>query len=81
MVHQNCTIGWNHDGNPIIGNNVKVYAGAVIAGPITIGDNVTIGANCVVLTDVPANSICYGNPCIIKLKEHRKSHQPPNKYL
>ena len=68
MVHQNCTIGWNHGGCPIIGNNVKIYAGAVIAGPIMIGDNVTIGANCVVLQDIPNNSLCYGNPVIIKPK-------------
>lgn len=69
MVHQNCTIGWNHGGSPVIGDNVKIFTGAVVVGPITIGNNVTIGANCVVLTDVPDNSVCYGNPCVIKKKK------------
>lgn len=70
MVHQNCTIGWNHGGCPTIGNNVKVYTGAVIVGNITVGDNSIIGANCVVLNDIPANSICFGNPCIIKQRKN-----------
>lgn len=68
MIHHNCTIGWNHDGCPVIGDNVKIYPGAVVAGPISIGNNVTIGANCVVLEDVPDNSLCYGNPCVIRTK-------------
>lgn len=33
-----------------------------------IGNNVTVGANCVVLQDVPDNCVCYGNPCVIKKK-------------
>lgn len=68
LVHQNCTIGNNHDGIPIIGDNVEIYPGAVVAGAIRIGNNVKIGANCVVLKDVPDNSICYGNPCKIVSK-------------
>lgn len=65
MFHQNCTIGYNHGGKPTIGDNVSVYAGAVVAGDITIGNNVKIGANCVVLKDVPDNTLCYGNPCVM----------------
>lgn len=65
MFHQNCTIGYNHGGKPTIGDNVSVYARAVVAGDITIGNNVKIGANCVVLKDVPDNSVCYGNPATI----------------
>ena len=26
-VHQNVTVGWNHDGKPIIGDNVRIFAG------------------------------------------------------
>ena len=51
---------------PMIGNNVDVGAGAKLLGPITIGDNVIIGANAVVLCDVPANSIAVGVPATIK---------------
>lgn len=68
IAHQNVTVGYNHKGCPVIGDNVRLWPGAVVAGPITIGNNVTIGANCVVLTDVPDNSVCYGNPCVIKEK-------------
>ena len=66
-IHQNCTIGWNHGGKPVIGDNVKMYPGSVIAGPIKVGNDVTIGANCVVVIDVPDNSVCVGNPCKIKI--------------
>ncbi len=51
---------------PVLGNNVDVGAGAKLLGPITIGDNVIIGANAVVLCDVPSNSIAVGVPATIK---------------
>ncbi|MCO4573779.1 serine acetyltransferase [Streptococcus infantarius subsp. infantarius] len=50
---------------PTIGNNVQIYANAVVVGGIAIGDNVRIGANCVVTKDIPANHTVYGNPCKI----------------
>jgi len=51
---------------PVIGNNVDIGSGAKLLGPIAIGDNVIIGANAVVLCDVPANSIAVGVPATIK---------------
>jgi serine O-acetyltransferase len=51
---------------PTIGNNVDIGAGAKLLGPITIGDNSIIGANAVVVQDVPENSIAIGVPAIIK---------------
>jgi serine O-acetyltransferase len=51
---------------PIIGNNVDVGSGAKLLGPIRIGDNTIIGANAVVLCDVPANSIAVGVPAIVR---------------
>jgi serine O-acetyltransferase len=54
---------------PIIGNNVDIGAGAKLLGPIRIGDNVLIGANAVVLQDVPSNSIAVGVPAIVKLQD------------
>jgi serine O-acetyltransferase len=51
---------------PVIGNNVDIGAGAKILGRITIGDNSMIGANAVVLDDVPDNSIAIGVPAIVK---------------
>ncbi len=52
-------------GAPLIGNRVDIGTGAKILGTITIGDDVAIGANAVVLKDVPANSIAVGVPAKI----------------
>jgi serine O-acetyltransferase len=51
---------------PVIGNDVDIGAGAKILGPIKIGSHVIIGANAVVITDVPDNSIAVGVPATIK---------------
>lgn len=59
LLRQGVTIG--ADGRnlaaPQLGNRVKIGAGAVIAGPIIVGDDVTIGPNAVVMTNVPHGSI------------------------
>jgi len=47
---------------------VDIGAGAKILGDIAIGDDVAIGANAVVLKDVPANSIAVGIPATIKTR-------------
>ncbi|WP_285959077.1 serine O-acetyltransferase [Thomasclavelia spiroformis] len=56
IFHQ-VTIGEGKDGAPCIGNNCYIGAGAKIIGKIKIGNNVKIGANCVVIEDIPDNSI------------------------
>lgn len=48
--------------HPTLGNHVVVGAGAKILGGITIGDNVKVGANSVVLKNVAANSTVIGVP-------------------
>ncbi|WP_347986259.1 serine O-acetyltransferase EpsC [Methylomonas sp. AM2-LC] len=50
---------------PVIGNHVLIGAGAKIIGNITVGDYAKIGANAVVLQDVPANSLAVGVPAKI----------------
>jgi len=52
-------------GMPEIGKSVLIGSGAKIVGPITIGDNARIGANAVVLRDVPASGTAVGNPARI----------------
>ena len=52
---------------PILGDNVTVYTGAKLIGPLTIGSNAIIGANSVVLKDVPSNAIAVGIPAKIIL--------------
>ena len=48
--------------HPTLGDNIVVGTGAKLLGPITIGDNVRIGANSVVVMDVPPNSVVIGVP-------------------
>ena len=50
---------------PQIGNYVYIATGAKVLGDITIGDNVVIGANSVVVKDVPSNCIVAGIPAKI----------------
>ena len=73
VIGKNCTIGqgvtiggksgWYEV--PMIGDNVRIHAGARIIGPVRIGDNVEIGANCVVVKDVPSNCVVAGIPARI----------------
>jgi serine O-acetyltransferase len=54
---------WGFDTRgPILGDRVFVGTGARILGPITIGDGVRIGANAVVIDDVPAGATVVGVP-------------------
>lgn len=65
-LSQSITIGVSGDGEnrgvPTIGNNVYIAPGARVFGKIHIGDNVKIGANAVVYTDIPDNSIVVLSP-------------------
>ena len=49
-------------GYPVIGDNVYIGPGAKIVGNVNIGNNVAIGANCVVTKDVPKNGVVVGVP-------------------
>jgi len=58
--------------HPTIGSHVVVGAGAKVLGPITVGDFVKIGANSVVLQDVPDHSTVVGIPGrIVRIKDER----------
>ncbi len=86
-IGQNCEIrqGVTFGGNlgkvryktsqPIVGNNVLVGAGAKILGPVIIGDNCIIGANCVVTRDIPENSVVVGIPGKV-IREIRENENP-----
>jgi serine O-acetyltransferase len=58
---------------PDIGNNVDVGSGAKLLGPIRIGNNVLIGANAVVICDVPDNSFAVGVPAIARPRADTRS--------
>lgn len=73
VIRQNVTIGVRDMNDlkavPTLGNGVNVGAGAVIVGPIHIGDGAWIGANAVVLKDVPAGAMAVGIPAKVITKK------------
>ncbi len=58
--------------HPTIGNNVVVGGGAKVLGNIIVGDNSYIGANAVVVKDVPPNSTIVGVPGRITKQDGQK---------
>jgi serine O-acetyltransferase len=78
VIRNGVTIGLKRrddPGSPVIGNRVDIGAGAKILGKIRIGDDVLIGANAVVISDVPANSIAVGIPARIVPRKRSVSNQ------
>lgn len=68
ILRQGCTLGNKsldrpHDA-PKLGKRVNVGAGAKILGAVTVGDDAVIGANSVVLKDVPPGMIAVGLPAM-----------------
>lgn len=71
VLRQGVTIGLRRTGvrgAPVIGHRVDIGAGAKLLGPIQIGDGAVIGANAVVLCDVPAGALAVGVPAVIKVR-------------
>jgi len=65
-IGQLVTIGFNNGvGPPTIGNNVTIHVGATIVGKVRIGDNSIVGANSLVLCDVPPGVTVLGVPAKI----------------
>ena len=78
VINENCVIGRNcnisqgvtlgqknrgaYKGYPTVGDNVYIGPGAKIIGAVKVGNNVAIGANCVVTKDIPDNSVVVGIP-------------------
>jgi serine O-acetyltransferase len=73
LEHQ-VTIGAERGQSPTLGDHVFVGAGAKIVGPIAIGSHSRIGANAVVLADVPAGATAVGVPA--KVVRRRGEHSP-----
>jgi serine O-acetyltransferase len=58
--------------HPTVGDRVTIGAGARVLGPVLIGDDVQVGANSVVVKDVPAGAIATGIPATIRFPEGRE---------
>jgi len=71
-IGKNCTLSHgvtlgqknrgNYKGCPVLANNIYIGPGAKIIGSVKIGNNVAIGANCVVTEDISDNSVVVGIP-------------------
>jgi serine O-acetyltransferase len=62
-VNQQVTIGWDASlGTPVLEDGVTVHAGAKIIGSVTVGAGSVVGANAVVVRDVPPGSTAVGVP-------------------
>ncbi|ROS77074.1 serine O-acetyltransferase EpsC [Cellulomonas sp. PhB143] len=53
--------------HPTLGDRIVVGAGAKILGPVWIGDDAQVGANAVVLKDVPVGAVAVGVPARVRL--------------
>ena len=70
-IRQGVTVGLARTEDPcgpIVGNGVDIGAGAKVLGRIRIGDRVSIGANAVVVKDVPSDCVAVGVPAVIRPK-------------
>jgi serine O-acetyltransferase len=66
---QVCIVNQGNDkqaGVPKLGNDVRIGVGGKVMGGITIGDHVRVGANAVVIRDVPENHLAVGVPAVLK---------------
>lgn len=70
LLFQQVTLGSRAGRAPRLGGNVVVGAGAKLLGDIRIGDHARIGANAVVLEDVPAGATSVGIPARVVSHPH-----------
>ncbi len=87
VLFHNVTLGGTgkHTGkrHPTLGNNVLIGTGAILLGPIRVGDNVKIGANSfVVMRDIPSNCTVGGTPAkIIRRNDMTVDEDLPKTYV
>jgi serine O-acetyltransferase len=81
IIRQGCTLGnrsldrpWEA---PTLGRNVNLGAGSKVLGAVTIGDGATVGANAVVLHDVPAGATVVGIPARVIARKPAQAGAPP----
>lgn len=62
VIEHGVTIGAEKDKSPVLGDNIFIGAGAKIIGAVRIGSDVKIGANAVVVKDLPDGATAVGVP-------------------
>jgi serine O-acetyltransferase len=77
FIEHQVTIGASDDQSPKLGDDIFIGAGAKIIGPVTINDGARVGANAVVVDDVPAHSTVVGIPArIVRVREIPRPDKP-----
>jgi serine O-acetyltransferase len=78
LIGQNVTLGGSFgSGVPTVGDNVFIGPGVRIIGEVKVGSNVVLGANAVVIEDVPDNCIAAGVPArILRTIPENSLHAP-----
>jgi serine O-acetyltransferase len=75
-INQQVTIGFsNKDDCPVLEDNVTINAGAKVIGGIKVGKNSIVGANAVVVKNVPENCVVVGVPAYIVKRDGQKVKQ------
>ena len=65
IIYQQVTLGAREVGvpeYPVVRRGAQIFAGSVVVGPVEIGEGAVVGANSVVLEDVPAWTVVAGSP-------------------
>lgn len=75
-INQQVTIGHDEKGRPTLGDRVRVGAGAVVIGPITVGHGSTIGANATVVSDVQPGVTVVGPKATVLSPQPRVADSP-----
>ena len=77
LEHQ-VTIGAEQRQSPVLGDRIFVGAGAKIIGAVSIGDDCRIGANAVVVHDIPSGATAVGIPArVIRVRRNGSTVEPP----
>jgi serine O-acetyltransferase len=84
-IYQGVTLGGTGDQrgkrHPTVGDFVTIGSGAKLLGPVHVGDGAKVGANTVVVSDVPAYATVVGNPGHIVRVDGRKPHRPDTDWI
>jgi serine O-acetyltransferase len=76
-INQQVTIGYSARGRPTLGDRVRINAGAVVIGPITLHDGAVVGANATVIHDVGPDATVVAPPATELNRELRPSDPSP----
>jgi serine O-acetyltransferase len=77
LIEHQVTIGAERRRAPVLGSGIFIGAGAKIVGAVTIGDGARIGANAVVVHDVPAHATVVGIPArVVRLRGDKADPAP-----